>query len=57
MARKLIVTLSENLYKAVSVASEYRECSKAEVVRAALYNHLKDFVKEEDRLQRKKLLS
>jgi hypothetical protein len=48
MAKKLLVTLSENLYRAVSIAATHRECSKAEVVRASLYNHLRSFVEKDD---------
>lgn len=50
---KLLITMPMALKKATINAARYRGCSQAEIVRTALYDHLKGFVAEEDRNQRK----
>lgn len=54
---KLLITIPVALKRAIVKAALYRGCSQAEIVRTALYAHLKDFVAEEDRQQRRGLLS
>jgi len=46
-SKRFIVTLPQGLQRAMRMAAEYRGCSQSEVVRAALYEHLKDFVSED----------
>ena len=41
--KHFLVTLPDGLYRAIKKASESRGCSKAEIVRTALYDHLKAF--------------
>jgi hypothetical protein len=51
--QKLLITIPVALKRAVEKAAEYRGCSQAEIVRTALYEHLKSFVTDLDREQRK----
>jgi hypothetical protein len=48
---KLLITMPVALKRATINAARYRGCSQAEIVRAALYSHLKGFVEEQDTLQ------
>lgn len=41
---RLILTLSKGLKRVVKYAAEYRGCSQAEIVKSALYDHLKEFI-------------
>lgn len=48
---KLLITMPVALKRATINAAKYRGCSQAEIVRTALYDHLKGFVEEQDTLQ------
>ena len=41
---RLIITLPDALKRTINKASKRRGCSKAEIVRTALYDHLKEFI-------------
>ena len=46
---RLILSLPEALRRVLRKASEHRGCSQAEIVRTALYEHLKDFLQEDNK--------
>jgi len=50
---KFLITLPVALKRAVIKAASYRGCSQSEIIRTALYDHLRDFVEDGDRQQRK----
>jgi len=41
---KFIVTLPPALKRVVEKAAQHRGCSQAEIVKAALYEHLREFI-------------
>ncbi|GEM_PF-3362961 len=47
--KRFLVTLPQGLRRAMKLAAENRGCSQAEIVKAALYQHLKEFVLETDK--------
>ena len=48
MNNRFIMNVPEALKRAVKNAAQYRKCSQAEVVRAALYGHLKSFIEKDE---------
>ncbi|MFA5125388.1 MAG: hypothetical protein WC462_00090 [archaeon] len=46
---RFVITLPEDLYSALQVASSNRRCSMASVIRACLYRELVDYLKEVDK--------
>jgi len=46
---RFIVTLPTGLRRVLKTAAGHRGCSQAEVVKAALYGHLKDFLVEDNK--------
>jgi len=48
---KLLVCLPEALRRVLRKASEHRGCSQAEIIRTALYEHLKDFLQEDNNMK------
>lgn len=44
MKTRIIITIPGVLKRAMTLASISRECSQAEVIRTALYEHLKDLI-------------
>ena len=45
---RLILTLPKALKRVVEKAAEHRNCSQAEIVKAALYEHLANFLVEDN---------
>ncbi len=48
MKTRLIITLPDVLKKAITLSSILRGCSQAEVIRTALYEHLRDLIKKQE---------
>lgn len=49
--RRILITLPDGLRRVVRQSAEHRGCSQAEVVRASIYNHLRDFVEKDDKVK------
>lgn len=47
--KRFVITLSSCLKRSLSKASKHRNCSQAEVIRAALNIHLKEFIERDNR--------
>lgn len=45
---RMIITIPKNVKRAIETASVIRECSESEVVRIALYYHLKEYIEKEE---------
>jgi len=45
----MIITIPKNVKRAIETASVIRECSESEVVRIALYYHLKEYIENEEK--------
>lgn len=48
MKSRLIVSFPEALIRVIRKASKHRGCSQAEIIRTATYEHLKDFLSEDN---------
>lgn len=44
---RFIMNISERLSIALEMAAKHERCSRAEIVRSSLYQHLKNFIVEE----------
>jgi metal-responsive CopG/Arc/MetJ family transcriptional regulator len=44
---RMIITIPKNVKRAIEMASAVRGCSESEVVRTALYYHLKEYIELE----------
>ena len=56
LSNRFIVTLPVGLERTIETAAKHRNCSKAEIIRAALYENLREFLsKDNTRLRPKKL--
>lgn len=46
--KRILVSLPQALRRVIKRAAEHRGCSQAEIIRAALYEHLSDLLKEDN---------
>ena len=48
MKKRMIISLPDALRRIIEKAAKHRGCSQAEIIRTALYAHLKDFLSKDN---------
>jgi metal-responsive CopG/Arc/MetJ family transcriptional regulator len=48
MKKRIIISLPDALKRVIEKAAKHRGCSQAEIIRTALYTHLKDFLSKDN---------